>query len=283
MNIKKVIHCADIHLPRYQRLEEFSEYLTTFIEDVKRECEGFDPSEVRILIAGDLVHSKNEISNELMSFAATMIRSLESIAPVIVISGNHDYVANNVSRKDTLTSLFETAAFQNSHYLDMELGYVSGCVYDDGITWAVYSIYEGYVRPDIESAKREHPENAVVGLYHGVIVGAMLNNGMTMDSGVSGDVFDGCDAVMAGDIHKGQTVENARNIPIVYAGSLIQQNFGESYKGHGYVVWTFPDIIDSVGGITYEFRTITGRYGLYDITINDISDFDEDKEVFNNK
>ena len=60
-NIKQIIHCADIHIRNFVRLEEYSEQLEKFIEKCKELCNGFEKDEVRIVISGDLVHSKNTL------------------------------------------------------------------------------------------------------------------------------------------------------------------------------------------------------------------------------
>ena len=76
--------------------------------------------EVRIVICGDIVHNKLTISNDQMVLVANFIRELEKIAKVIVISGNHDTIINNVTKKDTLSGVFETAQFENAFYLDFQ-------------------------------------------------------------------------------------------------------------------------------------------------------------------
>ena len=142
-DIKLVIHCADIHIRNVQRHEEYAQQLERFVEKCKEIAAPYDKDEVRIVIAGDLVHSKNQISNELIVFASVFLRKLEQIAKVIVISGNHDLVVDNQSRTDTLTALFETARFSNCYFFDKMLGYKSGCITDSNIVWALYSIYDG--------------------------------------------------------------------------------------------------------------------------------------------
>lgn len=122
-DIKLVIHCADIHIRNVQRHEEYAQQLERFVEKCKEIAAPYDKDEVRIVIAGDLVHSKNQISNELIVFASVFLRKLEQIAKVIVISGNHDLVVDNQSRTDTLTALFETARFSNCYFFDKMLGY----------------------------------------------------------------------------------------------------------------------------------------------------------------
>ena len=121
VDIKLVIHCADIHIRNVQRHEEYAQQLERFVEKCKEIAAPYDKDEVRIVIAGDLVHSKNQISNELIVFASVFLRKLEQIAKVIVISGNHDLVVDNQSRTDTLTALFETASALGTVGLSLNL------------------------------------------------------------------------------------------------------------------------------------------------------------------
>lgn len=272
--VKLIIHCSDIHIRNMQRHEEYAELLTTFIEKCAKLSEPFEKEEVRIVISGDLIHQKNTITPELITFASLVIRQLQEIAKVIVIAGNHDLIVNNTSRKDAITALFETAAFENAVLLDYELGYESGYVIDDNITWVVYSIYNDYMRPSFDEAIKEYPNNKVIGLYHGMIVGATLDNGSVVDSGIDGDTFKDCHCVMAGDIHKRQELKRG-GVPIVYSGSLIQQSFGETVTNHGFVTW-------DVESMEYKFVDLCSDYGLYKFEIKNFEDIDNDNETLMN-
>ena len=274
MAIRKVIHCSDIHIKNLLRHDEYAEQLTKFIEKCKEICEPFEKDEVRIVIAGDLIDQKNNITPELISFVSTFIRELEQIAKVIVIAGNHDLIVNNLSRKDAISSIFETAAFENAFLLDLELGYQSGYVVDDNITWCLYSIFDNFNKPNIYEAKNENPSNKIIGLYHGMIIGSMLYNGNIVDSGVQGELFEGCDCVMAGDIHKQQNLKRG-DVEIVYPSSLIQQNYGETVTQHGFCVW-------DIETMTHEFIPLLSDYGMYKFEIKDINDIDNDKEILIN-
>lgn len=268
--IKVIIHCADLHIRNYQRHDEYVEQLEKFTNECREIASRYEPGEVRILISGDLVNQKNTISNELMVISSFFIRKLEEIATVVVIGGNHDMVVNNTSRTDTLTGIFQTANFENSTFLDMMLDYKSGCVVDDNIIWAVYSIYDDYRRPDIEDTIENNPGKTVVGLYHGMIIGAKLDNGTIAEDGLNCDAFTNCDCVMAGHIHKRQELRRG-DVKIVYPGSLIQQSFAETVSEHGFAVWNMEDL-------TYGFVDIESDYNLYDIEIEDEKDIDADKE-----
>lgn len=272
--VKCVIQVADIHVRNMMRHEEYVEQFENFIEscrDVIKKGK-YEKDEVRILICGDLVHQKNTISNELITLISVFIRKLEDVAKVLVYTGNHDLVVNNLGRMDTLTAVFDTAGFDNAVLLDQLTDYESGTMVDDNIIWALYSIHDDYRRPDIESAKEEAPDNIVVGLFHGPVIGSQVNNGTIMESGIDGDVFEGCDVVMAGDIHKRQILKK-KGVQIVYPGSLIQQNFGETVTQHGYAVW---DLTKKV--IKPKFIDLDTTYGLYDFSIESVEDVDNDDE-----
>lgn len=272
--IKKIIHCADLHVRNFQRMDEYAEQLSKFSSMVNDIAKDYTPEEVRIVISGDIVHSKTSISPELIAFVSMWIRDLQKIAEVIVISGNHDLMVNNLTRVDPITAIFQASLFENAIHLDSYFGYDSGIVVEDNVTWALYSIFNDFRRPDIEQAKKDYPDNTVIGLYHGTIVGATLNNGTVMDSGQDGDIFQGCDFVMAGDIHKRQVIKRGDTI-VVYPGSLIQQTFGETITQHGFAVWDLEKK-------SYEFIELPSEYGLYDFEIKKPEDIDEDKEVLMN-
>lgn len=270
MQPKLIIHVADIHIRNYHRVEEYGVQLESFIKKCAEITEGYDRDDVRIVICGDLVHSKNQITNELIVFTSSFLRELEKIAKVMVISGNHDLVSSNKSRTDTLTAIFETAKFNDCMFLDQILGYESGCVVDGDIIWAVYSIHSEFSKPDIESAKEEHPDAKVVGLYHGMILGAKLQNGTKADHGLDGSVFGGCDYVMAGHVHKHQKMKRG-GVEIVYPSSPIQQDYGETVSEHGFEVWNMENG-------THKFIEIPSNYGMYAFEINSEEDIDNDEE-----
>ena len=269
---KRIYQIADLHIPPYKRIEMYSEQLNRIVSMISEDFakSGLDESEVRIVICGDLVDSKNLVTNELNITASKFIRNLSNIAKVICIAGNHDLIESNTARIDTLTGLFETAEFSNAVFADMILNYESGIIVDDNIVWALYSFYDNFNRPDIEIARAENPDNTVIGLFHGMIVGSKLYNGFVADVGSNKKIFKGCDFVLAGHIHKRQEIKNG-SCKIVYSGSPIQKDYGEPITQHGYAVW-------DVENKSYEFVDVPSEYGYYDFMIKSIDDFDNDKE-----
>ena len=276
--IKKIYQIADVHIPTYRKMDMYKDLLERVIENIKEDSEnsGLKESEMRIVICGDLVNSKNQVTNELYEVASYFIRELSHIAKVICIAGNHDLIESNTSRTDTLTGIFAASQFDNAIFLDDALECTSGIANDDNITWALYSFYDNYSRPNIEAAKEEKPNNVVFGLYHGQIIGTKLYNGTVNGDGQSSEIFNGCDYVLAGHIHKRQVIKSG-NCKIVYSGSLIQKDYGESVTQHGYVIWNKKG-----DEYEYEFVDLPNEYGYYNFKIDSLEDIKEDKEKLTN-
>jgi DNA repair exonuclease SbcCD nuclease subunit len=165
--------------------------LTNLLVDYKRE-------EIRIVVAGDLVHQKIVISNEQLMLGTWFLRKLEEIAPVIIIAGNHDLLENNKDRMDSISPMVQFLFDKNVNYFKE-----SKCYLDDNIVWCVYSIFEGNQRPDIEGARIQFGDDKTyIGLFHGPLVGSTTDIGYEIEHGYNLDIFEGCDMVMCGDIHK---------------------------------------------------------------------------------
>ena len=148
--VKCVIHLGDIHLRTYKRHDEYGEAFKKTIKEIKKLASSYERDEIRIVIAGDYVHQKITISNEMLVLGTWFLKKLEKIAPVVLIAGNHDLVQSNSDRMDSLTPMVNLLT-------DLDIRYYkkSECILDDNIVWCVYSIFENNSRPDIELARQE--------------------------------------------------------------------------------------------------------------------------------
>lgn len=273
--VKKIIHLADIHIRNIKRHDEYKEQFEKFILEIGEYVRSdYDYEQVRIVLAGDLFHQKIQTSNEQTKLFSWFIRELNSICPVVIIAGNHDFMESNMERMDSITPIVSLMDLANVNYLDMTLDYKSGCYVDDNIVWCLYSIFDGYNKPDIKIERVNNPDKKFIGLFHGPLTGSKTDVGYEFEHGVSLDIFDGCDAVMCGDIHKKQEL-NYNGIKVVYPGSFCQQDMGESVSGHGYLIW-------DVETLEYEEFDVKSEYGFYKFKIESISDIEEGKEEFVN-
>jgi len=196
--IKKIIHLGDIHLRTYKRHDEYGEIFKKTVKEIRKITSKYERDEVRIVIAGDYVHQKITISNEMLLLGTWFLKKLEKIAPIILIAGNHDMLENNYDRMDSLTPMVNFLS-------DLDIRYYkkSECILDDNIAWCVYSIFEKNSKPNIEEVRAEYGDDKkYIGLFHGPLIGSSTDIGYVIDHGYGVEIFDGCDAVLCADIHK---------------------------------------------------------------------------------
>jgi len=272
--IKHIIHTADIHIRNHRRMEEYQTNLQWFIEKCKEFCSNNNPDETRIVITGDLFHSKSDLSPECYTMGAWFLRELDGICKTILIAGNHD-ITDNTDRLDPLTAMFSMCKFKQVYYLDKELEYQSGCIVDDNIVWCLYSVFDNFSKPNIDEIKISNPDKTYVALYHGDIISARTDAGYQSMNGLNASYFDGVDFGLFGHIHKRQTIKY-EGIPLVYCGSLIQQDHGENMSSHGFLVWDTEEV--SFSSVENENK----EYGYYTFKIDDIEDLEmDDEEIIN--
>jgi DNA repair exonuclease SbcCD nuclease subunit len=258
--VEKIIHYSDLHLKPYKQHARDKKVLEKAIKEWKK----IKPD--RIVFTGDFVHSKNQMTPELINLMSWVMVETAKICKCVYIIGNHDFLENNMDRMDALTPIVESLNNPNiTYYKDM------GCHEDENILWCVYSLRSHNVRPDIP----DETDKYKVGLFHGPIEGASNDCGFVFDDGFSVDRFDGCDVVFAGDIHKKQTFKIPGGKKAYMVGSTIIQNFGESVKNHGYGVY-------DVTTEKYKFFTLDNPQPYLNFKITDIEDIENKKEILTN-
>lgn len=275
--INKIIACSDIHVPSVKGIDELKCQMKRFIDKCKKIIKDEDDaSNVRVVVCGDVFHQKIAITSESILCVDWFFKELDKLCKTYIVVGNHDMLMNNLDRVDAITPLFEIGKYNQVVYLDKELGYKSGILVDDNVAWCLYSSFDGFSTPDVLVHKEANKSKDLVyvGLIHGDVNGAITTTNYVTDNGLDPAVFDGCDFVIAGHIHKRQEIKK-NGIPIVYCSSLKQQNFGESVSGHGFVLWDIEDKDD----ISYKNVDIKDKDGGYfKFEINNIDDINEDKE-----
>ncbi len=270
--ITKIIATSDLHIKNLKRLDETREQFEKFLNEVRGIVAENGAENTRVVICGDLVHSKLTIASECYLMLSWFLNELDGICKTIVVAGNHDLNMSNLDRVDSLTPVFEMCKFKQVHFIDKELGYKSGKVEDDNIVWCLYSTFDCFTGPEVLRKKKD---KTYIGLFHGDLNGATNASGFAL-TGIEPKYFQKMDFVIAGHIHKSQLVESDGS-KIVYCGSLIQQDMGESISGHGFVVW-------GVQNADYELINVPNEnYGYYKFKINSEDDIDNDKEELLNE
>jgi len=248
MKVEKIYHLADLHIRNLKRHKEYREVFQKFLDNVDRD----NIENSIIYLAGDIAHAKTEMSPELVREISWFLTECANRKHTFLITGNHDCNLNNNYRLDVLTPIVENLENERIHYLRDTGSYNFG-----NITFVVYSILDKQENwPKAELVKGDNK----ICLFHGPVNLAQTDIGYTVSSNhFTTDMFEGFDMVMLGDIHKRQTLGTPT---IAYAGSMIQQNHGESLDKHGYLLW-------DVESRTFEEFDIPNDYGFYTLDIED--------------
>lgn len=215
----KLAHIADTHIRNLRFHYEYNTIFEQLYKSLREEKVDY------IIHCGDIAHTKTQISPEFVDMATRFFANLAEIAPTYIILGNHDGNLKNSSREDAISPIIR--AMNNSNiFLLKDAGEVQ---LNDKICLNVLSVFdeENWVKPTDKSKIN-------IALYHGLIDKSKtdLNWSLTGKHDVS--IFDGFDFAFLGDIHKTQKLDKEGRI--WYAGSTVQQDFGESLD-KGYLLW----------------------------------------------
>jgi DNA repair exonuclease SbcCD ATPase subunit len=161
---------------------------------------------------------------------------------------------NNSDRLDVLTPIVDALNLPNFHYLrDTQVHTI------DDVDFGVFSIFDN---KDNWPKANTLSANKKIALFHGPVDNSTTDIGYVVSSRhFTTDMFDGYDLALLGDIHKRQIMISESGCKVVYAGSLLQQNFGETVDKHGFLVWD----LDS---LEYEEVDIINEYGYYTLDVD---------------
>lgn len=246
--VDKIFHVGDIHIRNYSRHKE---YVQVF-RKLKKEIQKRKTSNSIIYVAGDLVHSKTDISPEEIQCLAQFFEILTSVCPVLVILGNHDANLNNKSRLNTLKPIIGILQNPNLFFLDKNSYYTFAQL---GI-----SVMEVATDPSKYLPASGLDTEIKIAFHHGAVNLATTDAGFRLrNDEVTLDIFQGFDYVLLGDIHKRQFLQTGDTMA-AYCGSLIQQRHSETLDKHGMIVWDLENK-------SYEEVDIQNDYGYYTLEV----------------
>ena len=222
--MKRIAHISDTHIRNLKYHEEYRHVFKNIYDSLKQEQPDY------IVHTGDLAHTKTQLSPEYFEMASNFLKSLADIAPTIMILGNHDGNLKNGDRQDAVTPIIDALQHPNFTLLKNSGEYSP----EPGLTFNVLSVF------DRESWQKPSDPNAInIALYHGAILGSQVASGYGLDHGEDDiSIFEHFDYAMLGDIHRTQYLDPDKKV--WYAGSTVQQNFGES-RLKGYLLWNIHD------------------------------------------
>ena len=247
MVLTHIFHLSDLHIRNgdntYSRYEEYKEVFKNTIASIKKQIEVLELffDNFIIVITGDIFHNKSVIGNYGLIMYRKFIQALSDVGRTYIISGNHDYDQSDINKPSLVYST--TFAIPNVFVLNTTTSFI---IDDIGISFV--SIDETLDNYRNSGRLQDLPPFPTISgnvryklaLFHGSFAAAKLYNGKTVE-----DTFNpyplewvsDFDYVLLGDIHKRQVFSYKNKTICGYAGSLIQQNFGEDIVNHGYLIW----------------------------------------------
>jgi len=258
-DIKYIVHMADIHCRNNSRIEEYRHVFSNFFEMIK----GLPVDNSIIVICGDIFHQKTSMEPEGLELVKELFIGCSDIFPTLIIPGNHDGLVQNKNRLDALTPIISMLNNDNIYYLKD-----SGIYGYADILFNHMSVFDS---PDKYMLGKNIPSvyknkyKRIIGLFHGAIDQSISDTGHILNNpNIMLPLFDNHHLILMGDIHKSQDLQiydsNNDKPTVRYAGSLIQQNHGET-SNKGYSLWDLETN-------TYIHNTIPNDYGFFTIEIN---------------
>jgi DNA repair exonuclease SbcCD nuclease subunit len=178
-------------------------------------------------------HTKTQLSPEYFDLASFLLKNLADIAPTIVILGNHDFNINNQNRLDAVSPIVNSLNHKNLFFLEK-----TKRIFFENNFISFYSLS----LKDKENWNDLFVEynNMNICLFHGAISGCFTDTGYKIEnSDIDIKLLKKFDFCMLGDIHIMNQIMDEEG-RIRYAGSTLQQNFGEKNK-KGYLLWNIKN------------------------------------------
>lgn len=198
--VSNVFHIADLHIRNFKRHDEYRQVFKQIYQQID---DRRDSNSIAVVV-GDVVHSKADMSPELVDMVVDLLSNLGDRVPVILTPGNHDMMTNNPDRLDALSPIISAMDHDNVYYIfDTGLYRVGDVVFshmnflDDA---------SEYISAD------EIPDNYTkVALYHDIVDRSETEYGYILENkDVTEHTFVGFDYVMLGDVHRRQQVVESR-------------------------------------------------------------------------
>ena len=216
--IDKIYHISDIHI------SGSLEYKYVFDEFISQ----INGDSAICIITGDVYHKKL-LSPEDVKLFTDLVSETAKKCPVYIIRGNHDYHQNSPEKLDSIMGTIGCLQELNKNivYLNKSM------IYEVGNIILGLTAIQDVLDPNSSNATNRktitfppvNSDKIKIALFHGMLDEFEIKNcARNYNYG------------LFGDNHKQQIITDGE-FTYGYAGSMIQQNFGESVRGHGYLLW----------------------------------------------
>lgn len=249
--IKRIAHVSDTHIPKEKMYSVYKTVFDRLFQDLKNK--NINNEDSLIVVTGDIINDKAKLSAQSVELVKYLFTGLSNLCDCIVIIGNHD--RDNDCNLDSISPIIKNS-FLTKHKIHMLL---------DNQTYEYGNIVFGHtcMESSIVTECKGFDDKIKIALYHGIIHGCTNEDGKDLGALAERDrfnlnAFSDYKYKLFGDVHKFQYLDAKKSA--WYPSSLIQQNRGEHFENHGYVLLDLPTD-------TSEFIKIKNDYGYINITL----------------
>lgn len=254
--IYNLIHISDIHFTMRNRYEHYDNVFGHFVKYITK---NYNKQDTIIIITGDLFNEKNKLDSNIVLFSKNKIYQLSQLFTTFIICGNHDFIQQNRTIPDTISSVFFDS--KNNNYMydkEHDIYYLkdTGYYIFNNIGFGVLSVFDLHdhsssgLKSNIEFPNGDaihefykDKKHSSIALLHTTVKNSMIQSHEgyerfldSYDNHIDVNDIKNYDFILLGDIHKQQFINNAG-----YPSSLVQQNFGEDPLDHGFIEWNLKD------------------------------------------
>ncbi len=217
-NVNRIYFISDIHIKNDASYnDKYYSVFENLFEKYKKEKVNKDDL---IVITGDIMDNGYAVSGNAIEMAKNFYINLSNFCPVVSILGNHDLKTN----VDTLTPIVKEH-LKTKHELYFLL---------DTKIYIYGNIAFGHTKmgeSEVINCKKYNKNYTTISLYHGMLKGAKLDNGIECRDNLLISQFKDYKYCAFGDIHKMQYLRKDKSA--FYTGSLIAQKISEDAFEHG--------------------------------------------------
>lgn len=252
-HIDTVIHISDTHIRTGDREHSrYDEYLNVFEKLIEKlsNLKTIKNGTAVVVITGDLFHSKCKVESSGLHLYTYITHKIADLCPLYIISGNHDMRQDAPEIPDMLSSFFSKESEKDGVFVDGNIALISrsGVYYvgdgENKIGFGHVHVRDtlkkgdGCGRVDVLPVFPVPNTPIKIALFHGTVC---TPDSFNYNNSYPIEWFNEFNYGIFGDIHKQQInthdKSNGEKLLWGYSGSLIQQNFGESLEGHGFLEW----------------------------------------------
>lgn len=243
--LNHIFHISDLHIrngdAKFCRYNEYHNVFTNLFMSIKYEIKNLKlkSNQFIIIVSGDIFHNKNIIGNHGLLLYKYFVTNLTKIGRTIIFHGNHDKNQNDGKQPSLISSTFDIK--------NLTILYDSQSFVIDNIGFSYISIDDTLDITRTSGRINDLPPFPIINgdvkykiaLFHGTFANVKLFNGCSVTDEHRPYPFEWIsefDYAILGDIHLRQ-YGSYKNTLWGYAGSLIQQNYGEDIITHGYMIW----------------------------------------------